>query len=115
MDKISIESYSAWFSVNTIHGSRLEFVLDNADTRKGEVPRNGAHVRTTYTEALWEMLKKEFEKSDTIGVEESCEYGSLMFSIKASSTIQLEKALNRCNRVTTRRINKFNINKMKKH
>ena len=103
--------YDTWFWVNTVHNDRLEFVLAEADARKGE-DRCGAHVRTTYTQALYEMLESEFAKETEIRIEESCEYGALSFSFSVTSLDLMGPALARCEKVVNKWINKYRINKM---
>ncbi len=108
---ISVESFSAWFSVETKHGSRLEFVLSDADDRNGN-PRHHEHVFTTYVDHLWGMFKGEFERSKTISVREVSEYGDVMFLVQAATAAELDKALARCGVVVGRWINKYRVNHM---
>lgn len=108
----SIYSFSAWITVETKHGSRLEFVLSDADDRNGN-PRHCANVFTTYVDRLWDMLKKEFERSKSIEVREKQEYGDVMFYIQANTLKELQSAIIRSERVTRRWINKYRVNGMK--
>lgn len=108
---ISTYSFGVWIVVETKHGSRLEFVLRAADDRNGN-PRHHEHVFTTYTDRLWDMLKKEFKRSKSINVREKQEYGDVMFYIQANTLKELQSALVRSERVTQRWINKYRINSM---
>lgn len=108
--------YLAWFSVETLHGNQLEFVLDKADERAGEISRfrlqPQGRVRTSYTEKLWEMLKKEFKRTKGVAVPESQEYGNLTFLVEAQTPAELQRALARCEKVSQRWINKYRVNQM---
>jgi len=104
--------YDTWFYVDTVHESKLEFVLDDADARNGD-DRCGAHVRTTYTQALYDMFEAEFAKETEIRIEESCEYGSLSFSVSVTSLELMAPTLERCRKVVDKWINKYRVNKMK--
>lgn len=109
---ISVYSFGAWVVIETKHGSRLEFVLSAADDRNGN-PRHHEHVFTTYTDRLWDMLKKEFKRSKSIDVREKREYGDVMFYIQANTLKELQFAIWRSERVTRRWINKYRIHSMK--
>lgn len=108
--------YQAWFSIETVHGSQLEMVLDAADKRKGEPHRALLHpkgrVTTTYTDSLNDMLKAAFKKSKTRIVERQ-EYGDLTFLVEAETPAALQSALARCDTVSKRWVNKYRINAMK--
>ncbi len=111
MSAISTYSFGAWVAIETKHGSGLEFVLSAADDRNGN-PRHHAHVFTTYTDRLWDMLKKEFKRSKSIEVREKQEYGDVMFYIQANTLKELQSAIVRSERVTQRWINKYRVNRM---
>lgn len=109
--------FQAWFSVNTIHGNRLEFVLDEADNRAQRTPKHilqpQGRVFTSYSDALFEMLKKEFKAvKNGIYVREMNEYGDVSIQIEASSPAALQRALVRCEKVTQRWVNKYRVNEM---
>lgn len=108
-----VYSFSAWITVETRHGSRLEFVLSDADDRNGN-PRHHEHVFTTYADRLWDMIRKEFERSKSIRLAETSEYGDIMFCLQADTLKQLQSAIVRSERVTRRWINKYRINNMKR-
>ena len=112
MKNISCNTFSANFNIETKHGSRLEFVLSDADDRKGE-SRYCGHVYTTYTDTLNDMLDKEFEGDDSIGITDITKYGDLFFDIRVDTLDQLMPALARCDAVVKKWINKYNINRMK--
>lgn len=109
---IGICSFGAWIVIETKHGSCLEFVLSAADDRNGN-PRHHARVFTTYTDRLWDMLKKEFKRSKSIDVREKQEYGDVMFYVQANTLRELQSAIVRSERVTRRWINKYRIHSMK--
>jgi hypothetical protein len=112
MSAISTHSFGAWIAVETKHGSRLEFVLRAADDRNGR-PHHHEHVFTTYTDRLWDMLKKEFKRSKSIDVREKQEYGDVMFYIQANTLKELQSAIVRSERVTQRWVNKYRVNIMR--
>lgn len=111
MSAISTCSFGVWIAIETKHGSGLEFVLSAADDRNGN-PRHHAHVFTTYTDRLWDMLKKEFKRSKSIDVREKQEYGDVVFYIQANTLKELQSAIVRSERVTQRWINKYRVNSM---
>lgn len=117
MNVIAPMCYQVWFSVITVHGTSLEFVLDEADerarrpTRLDLCPRGRTY--TSYAEALWDMLEKEFKKSKGVRVVERSEYGELSFLLEAGDLPTLSKAYERCGKVVQRWLNKYRINKMK--
>ena len=113
MSATSTCSFGAWVAIETKHGSRLEFVLSAADDRNGN-PRHHAHVFTTYTDRLWDMLKAEFKRSKSIDVREKQEYGDVMFYIQANTLKELQSAIVRAERVAQRWINKYRVNSMKR-
>jgi hypothetical protein len=109
---VSTYSFSAWVCVETKHKQRLEFVLSDADDRNGN-PRHCAHVLTTYVDRLMDMIRKEFERSKSIRLTETSEYGDVMFCLQADTPKQLQSAIVRSERVTRRWINKYHVNDMK--
>jgi len=111
MTTINVTEYSAWFTVQTNHGSKLEFVLAAADQRKGNA-RDNFHVYTTYTDQLYNAITKEFDKRKTIKVLRIEEYGDISIEIASESITTLEKALCMCEKVTQIWITKYKINKM---
>jgi hypothetical protein len=108
---ITVQAFSAWFSVNTVHGSSLEFVLVAADSRKN-CPRIG-HEFTTYSDKLRDSLTKEFAKDTAIRVTSRQEYGDASFEIECESSQMLEQALERCGVVVQAWIRRYKINGMK--
>lgn len=113
MMAVSTYSFGAWLVIETEHGSNLEFVLSDADDRNAN-PRYHEHVFTTYTDRLWDMLKKEFKCSKSINVQEKQEYGDVMFYVQANTLKELQSAIVRAERVTQRWINKYRVNSMKR-
>jgi hypothetical protein len=116
-DTIEPICYQVWFSVNTVHGSMLEFVLDDADSRAKRPTRAKLHPSartfTSYTEALWDMLAAEFKKAKAVRVLEKQEYGDVSFLIETDTPKTLEQAYRRSAKVVQRWINKYRINGMK--
>lgn len=118
---ISRGDYACTFFVETRWGSRLEFVLDNSERTYYDRYGRHRHVKTyahgldgvSYGELLWDMLTKEFARSKTIHVPNHCAYGDLSFVVHASSPRDLEHALERCDKVVARWVNKYRVNYMK--
>lgn len=104
MSTIKIDNFSAWVTVDTLHKHNLEFVLMATEARI---------KRRNYVENLWDMLEKEFKCSQCIRLVEYGVYGDVSLRVEAFTIKQLEKALNRCEKVVKRWINKYNINSMK--
>lgn len=111
MKNLTVNTYMANICVNSKHGSNLEFVLDAAEERanKRGKPYNTFSVYTNY---LYDMLKKEFDKSNS-GITDICEYGDISFTIEADTPEQLQKAIIRADKVIKKWLNKYNIEKMK--
>ena len=107
MNTINIDSFSAWFSVNTVHGGRLEFVMGHTAERKG---RDTGY----YFDALESALNKAFRTGST-RLLESNEYGHVMFNIQDLTPDKLLRALAKADKVTQRWINKYRINEMKEN
>lgn len=106
------ESFKARLFVQTKHGSGLEFVLQAAEQRRtGETMPY--HTFTTYTDALAAMLYKEFAKSKSMRVVSYSEYGDLSYEVEADSIAELQKAIDRCEKITRRWLNKYRIEGMK--
>jgi hypothetical protein len=116
---ISPVCYQVWFAVESIHGTSLEFVLDDADARahrptRIELQRQG-RTFTSYSQALHDMLVAEFSKNAFIRIRESQEYGTLSFLVEADSPKALQRAYGRCEKVTQRWLNKYRVNSMKRN
>lgn len=113
---MEVGSYQAWFSPVTVHDSQLEFVLDKADERNSRPTRIQLQPQgrtfTSYSEALFDMLDKEFKRSADIRIVERQEYGNISFRIEAPSLKSLERSLERCAKVCGRWVNKYRINSM---
>lgn len=109
---VSTYSFSAWVCVETKHKHRLEFVLSDADDRNDN-PRHHSHVFTTYVDRLMGMIRKEFERGESIRLTETSECGDVMFCLQADTPEQLQLAIARSERVTRRWINKYHVNDMK--
>jgi hypothetical protein len=114
---IDVVCYQALFFVETVHGSQLEFVLDDADKRARRPTRAELHPSaltfTSYTETLWDMLSAEFKKAQDVRVREKSEYGGVSFLLEAPTVDALQRALARCEKVVQRWVNKYRINHMK--
>ena len=118
---IFVDDYMCRFFVKTRWGSRLEFVLQEAEDAYFEKHHCFRHKRTyatgcdgaPYTILLWDMLKKEFSRSKTIHVPDYCAYGDISFVVSARSPQELERAVARCDKVVQRWVNKYRVNYMK--
>lgn len=93
MINISPYAYQAWFSVETNHGAKLEFVLDSTDDLQGREHGLGLmHFLQT-------MLDTEFERDEFSRVVEYSGYGDVSFRVESSTPQDLQQALERCDLV----------------
>lgn len=116
---MEVGCYQAWFSPITVHEFQLEFVLDRADERNNRPTRAQLQCQgrtfTSYSEALFNMLEKEFKQTKDVRIIERQEYGNISFRIEAPTIKSLERQLERCAKVCSRWVNKYRINEMEKN
>lgn len=96
---IDVDCYTVCFYIETVHGSDLEFVLDDTADRTGN----------DYYDALAKMLR-----SENIDCVEYGAYGSVNFSIRADTIEELSRDIAKANDVVQQWIHKYNVNKMKR-
>lgn len=113
---LHVAAYRAVFSVESAHGTLLEFVLDAADKRRGRPSRIELSVHgrtfTTYSEALMDMLREEFVSEPSVRILRMDEYGQLSVEVEAEAPVELQQALARCDRVCARWLAKYRVNHM---
>lgn len=113
---LRVAAYRAMFSVESVHGTLLEFVLDAADKRRGRPTRIELSVHgrtfTTYSEALMALLGEEFVSEPSVRILRMDEYGQLSVEVEAETPVELQQALARCDRVCARWLAKYRVNHM---
>lgn len=106
MNNVSINCFMTSLSVNSIHDSNLEFILDNAEERANKQKKH-------YTECLYEMLNKELD-----GVEarltNTWVHGHIGLIIEADTLEQLQKSIGVADKVVKKWLNGYNIERMKR-
>lgn len=98
---IEVESYQAWFRVDTKHGAKLEFVLID------EAERN-TFERSFYVDQLSDMLSES-----RVPIVESMSYGDISFQISAASPNELQQELERCDIVVAQWKYRCGVDRMK--
>jgi len=106
MKHSSVYVVEAWVCVETVHNSKLEFVLAKAGERQREP--NWCHVQGHYVELLSNMIK-----GAGVTLIETQEYGDVMVKIQADTVQQLEDSLVKTDDIIRKWINKYHINSMK--
>lgn len=107
MKNATIMTHEATFSVNTVHGDQLEFVLH--DTAE----RNGRHWNH-YFILLDCMIGDASKDIDTARYMESSLYGEYTITVAAESVEALTQFLTAIDKVIANWIAKYGINRMKK-
>jgi hypothetical protein len=103
---INVTHYLVWFDVQTDHGEKLEFVLRDAEERKG-----GDYGY--YTQLLSDALAEAFKDHRTDGIEEDQAYGNISYCLRVRYLEDLPDALVTCEQVVSAWAGKYNINRMK--
>lgn len=110
LNNVRVITYSAWIEVESIHGGRLEFVLKDAERRKGIT--TPYHVYCHYFSLLQDELEKHFQNT-TSGIVNYQEYGSLMIQVSADSYEDLQAAVKDCDLIITKWLKKYRVENMK--
>lgn len=103
---IRVTSWSAWFSVDTVHGDRLEFVLGFNEERLH-------HDQDHYSDVLWDMLRDALKSEANLRVGEKQMYGDVSFQLVSDYKEYLSRGLAICDKTVKAWINKYRVNNMK--
>ena len=102
---MSLSHVVVWVCVDTVHDARLESLLNAREDGPDHDPGDFAN-------SLVSMVKKEFSKNPNIGFHEYDLYGSLTYSVSVDKIENIQRVLDRCEKVNKRWINKHRINGM---
>lgn len=101
---ITLEYVDACYFISTTHGSRLEFVIDNVESRQN----NGC-----YLEKLQYMIEKEFKNDFDVRFQGYGAYGDCWFKVEYSTIEKMQACHEIINKIVGNWINKYRINQMK--
>ncbi len=105
MSVVTVDRYIMWVSID-LHGSKLEFVLSDAEDRNG-------HDRGYYFEKLRVAMNDEFHSHPNYELQETSEYGHLSMAFTGWTPKQHQEMLPRIERVVQAWIKQYRIDHMK--
>jgi len=98
---MSTSHFIVWICADTVHAQELETVLRTNEQDPGDL-----------SISLVSMVEKEFSKNPNIKFHEYDLYGSLTYSVSVDKIENIQRVLDRCDKVNQRWINKHRINGM---
>lgn len=101
-----ISHFIVWVSVDTVHGVKLESII-------GKKENGPDHDPGDFANSLVSMVKKEFLKNPDICFHEYDLYGHLTYSVYVDKIENIQRVIDRCEKVNNRWVNKHRINGMR--
>lgn len=104
MERTTLHHLVLNLTVNTSHGSELEFVLDDTNDR----------TNRNYYDELWLFVNKQLESTESTVFEYGA-YGHVWLTVQVRSVEEIPMITELVNRGVDRWIKRFNVERMKRN